>query len=153
MFWIAQSEGSVPWVGLVVAFSFGFYGLIKKTISVSSFVGLTFETGFLVLPAVGFLLYRGWPLGETVMGQPWWFNLLLLGSGAATIAPLAFYAAAMKHIPLSTVGLLQFIGPTIQFAVGTMIFHEPFDSSRFIGFAFVWVGVLLFMFTIGSRKR
>ncbi len=151
--WIAQSSDSVPWVGLAVAFSFGFYGLIKKTVTVSSFVGLTFETGFLLTPGIVLLLYRGWPLGGTVTGQPWWFNLLLVGTGAATIAPLAFYATAVKHVPLSTVGLLQFIGPTIQFAVGTLIFHEPFDSSRLTGFAFVWVGVGLFMLAIGKRDN
>ena len=151
--WIAQSGVSVPWVGLTVALAFSFYALIKKIVPVSSFVGLTFEMGLLLLPAIGFLLYRGWPLGDTVIGEPWWFNLLLVGIGAATIAPLVFYAAAVKHIPLSTVGLLQFIGPTIQFLIGTFVFHEPFDTSRLIGFAFVWVGVALFMFTVGSRGR
>ena len=153
VFWIAQSGVSVPWVGLTVAFSFGFYALIKKIVSVSSFVGLTFEMGVLLVPAICFLLYRGWPLGDTVSGEPWWFNLLLLGTGAATIVPLAFYSASLKHIPLSTVGLLQFIGPTIQFLIGAFVFREPFDSTRLIGFAFVWVGVVLFMFTIGSRRR
>lgn len=150
--WIAQSGNSVPWVGLAVAFSFGFYGLIKKTIAVSSYVGLLFETGFLLLPAIAFLLYRGWPLGDTVIGQPWWFNLLLVGTGIATIAPLAFYATAMKHIPLSTVGVLQFIGPTIQFLIGVLVFQEPFDTTRLTGFAFVWAGVILFMWAIGSQR-
>lgn len=153
VFWIAQSGDSVPWVGLAVAFSFGFYGLIKKLAPVSSFVGLTFETGFLLLPATGLLLYRGWPLGETVIGEPWWFNLMLVGSGAATIGALALYTSAVKHIPLSTVGLLQFIGPTIQFVLGTLVFHEPFDYSRLMGFAFVWVGVSLFMCAVWARGR
>ena len=153
VFWIAQSDVSVPWVGLTVAFSFGLYALIKKIVPVSSLVGLTFEMGFLLLPAIGFLLYRGWPLGNTLIGEPWWFHLLLIGVGPATVAPLAFYSTAVKHIPLSTVGLLQFIGPTIQFLIGTFVFHEPFDSSRLVGFAFVWIGVALFMFTIGSRGR
>jgi len=153
VFWIARSGVSVPWVGLTVAFSFGLYALIKKIVPVSSLVGLTFEMGILLLPAIGFLLYRGWPLGNTVIGESWWFNLLLIGVGVATVAPLAFYTTAVKHIPLSTVGLLQFIGPTIQFLIGTFVFHEPFDSSRLIGFVFVWVGVTLFMFSIGSRAR
>lgn len=153
VFWIARSSVSVPWVGLTVAFSFGFYGLIKKLVPVSSFVGLTFEMGGLLLPAIGFLLYRGWPLGETVIGQPWWFSLLLVGTGAVTIVPLAFYATSLKHIPLSTVGLLQFIGPTIQFLIGVFVFHEPFDASRLVGFAFVWVGVAMFMFMIGKKGR
>jgi len=153
VFWIARSGVSVPWVGLTVAFSFGFYALIKKNVSVSSFVGLTFEMGVMLLPAIGFLLYRGWPLGDTVIGEPWWFNMLLVGTGAATIVPLAFYSASLKHIPLSTVGLLQFIGPSIQFFLGAFVFHEPFDSSRLIGFVFVWVGVAVFMLSIRARRR
>lgn len=143
----ALSEGGLLWVPLAIAFSFGFYGLLKKKARLSSLAGLTLETGFLLLPALAYLVWR---LVTTSGGleSPWWVYVLLFGSGLATIAPLAFYAAAVKHLPLSTVGFLQYIGPTIQFFTGIFVFGETLDYTRLIGFGFVWLGVLLFLISM-----
>ena len=75
----------------------------------------------------------------------WWVYILIIGSGAATIMPLAFYATAVKHLPLSTVGFLQYIGPTIQFFIGVFLFNEVMDYIRLTGFIFVCIGVVIFM--------
>ena len=133
-----------PWISVAIAFSFGFYALIKKRIQLSALVGLTLETGVLLIPAIAILIWL-WNSGEPVIASSFWRNLLLVGTGVATITPLALYAAALKHITLSTMGLLQFIGPTIQFFLGTLYFGENFDVKRMIGFTICWVGVGLFL--------
>ena len=155
----ALSEGGLIWIPLVIAFSFGFYGLLKKKATLSPLAGLTVETGFLFLPVLAYLIWRIATAGGSLLDYPWWVYLLLLGSGLATLAPLAFYAAAVKHLPLSTVGFLQYIGPTIQFLTGIFVFGETLDYTRLIGFGFVWLGVLLFLIsirrsmTVGSAIR
>lgn len=146
--YLSRSTIRVPWISLVIAFSFGFYGLVKKKTKMNPLVGLTFETGWLLVPAILFLAWRQWFVGVSVVSDVWWINILLVGTGVATVAPLALYATAMKYIPLSTVGLLQFIGPTIQFLLGVFVFNEPFDQSRLIGFMIVWTGVGLYLFSM-----
>lgn len=162
--YMVRSSASMPSISLAIAFSFGFYALLKKRVQLSALTGLTFETGFLLVPAIFFLAYQCGYLesmgigsasaeGEihpSVFTQDWRLNLLLLGSGVATIIPLALYATALKHIPLSTVGLLQFIGPTIQFLLGAFLFHEAFDRSRLIGFLIVWAGVGIYLLALRS---
>ena len=135
----------------------------KKKTKMSALAGLTFEMGFLAVPGLLYLAwqcgYLGLPTGVdpaapqlTLFTTSWWMNLLLLGSGVATLLPLALYATAVKHIPLSTVGLLQFIGPTIQFLIGLFLYQEAFDRSRFIGFVVVWMGVGLYLISIRQSK-
>ena len=139
------SEGTLLWVSIAIAGSFGFYGLIKKQAPLSALAGLTFETGVLFLPALGYLIWRACTSGIAFSDYPWWVYILIIGSGAATIMPLAFYATAVKHLPLSTVGFLQYIGPTIQFFIGVFLFNEVMDYIRLTGFIFVWIGVVIFM--------
>lgn len=142
------SQSSWLWISLTIAFSFGFYGLLKKRARLTSLAGLTLETGVLLIPALAYLLWRALTAEASMLTSPWWVYVLLIGSGLATIAPLAFYASAVKHLPLSTVGFLQFIGPTIQFVAGILFLGESLDISRLIGFGFVWVGVLLFLISL-----
>ena len=149
---MAMSNHGLPFVGLAIALSFGLYALVKKKVNATPLNGLLMETGFLVIPAVIYLLYR-WPSESLVWLDPWWMNVLLFLSGLFTILPLALYAAAVKHIRLSTMGLLQYIAPTIQFLVGVFLFHEAFDKSRGIGFVFVWTGVVLFMWAVFVKSR
>lgn len=162
--YMVRSSASAPLISLTVAFSFGFYALLKKRIQLSPLSGLTFETGILFLPAV--LLFAFYcdflPNPElaasldsstpTVFTRNWQLNALLFGCGFATVVPLAMYATALKHIPLSTVGLLQFIGPTIQFLLGTFVYDEPFDSSRLVGFLIVWTGVAIYLASLRSTS-
>ena len=161
--YMVRSSASMPLVSLTVAFSFGFYALLKKRISLSALDGLTLESGFLFVPAIIYLSFycdflpsaelaaSGQPSdGPTVFTRSWQLNALLVGCGVATVVPLAMYATALKHIPLSTVGLLQFIGPTIQFFIGTFVYHEQFDRSRLIGFVIVWAGVGIYLASMRS---
>lgn len=158
--YMVNSKASMPLLALMIAFSFGFYVLAKKKTKLSALGGLTFETGFLMIPAA---LYLGWQcgfLGLETLGDSklalftdsWKMNLLLLCSGMVTVLPLALYATAVKHIPLTTIGLLQFIGPTIQFLLGLFVYQEEFDESRFYGFLVVWAGVALYLFSLRTTK-
>ncbi len=148
MTWSAESK---IWIGLLVAVAFAFYALIKKKTRLSAVEGLTMETGFMLLPAIAFLIWRFAIDGATVIPASIPLALALLCCGALTIAPLLLYAISVKHIKLSTVGLLQFIGPTIQFILGVFTFSEPVDATRFYGFVFVWVGVSVYLFALHRR--
>ncbi|MEL7496722.1 MAG: EamA family transporter RarD [Planctomycetota bacterium] len=140
----SQSDATAIWIPLVIAFSFGFYAFCKKKTTMSALGGLTFETGILSIPAILiFVVPAIW--SQTFFTGILWKDAMLFGMGATTIAPLALYAAALKHIQLSTMGFLQFIGPTIQFLLGVLVFNEPYDWTRMVGFAIVWVGVTLFL--------
>ena len=149
MTWSAESK---IWIGLIVAIAFAFYALFKKKTKLSAVEGLTLETGFMLLPATALLAWRFAIDGATIIPSSIPLALALLCCGVLTIAPLLLYAIAMKHIKLSTVGLLQFIGPTIQFFLGVFAFAEPVDSTRLIGFVFVWVGVGVYLFALHRRS-
>jgi chloramphenicol-sensitive protein RarD len=142
--YVAFSYGVFPWIALTLAFSFGLYGLVKKTAPLGSLHGLTLETGLLFLPAVGFLFAMD-RLGQgaflhTSMVQ----NLLMAGVGVVTTVPLLLFASAAQRIPLSMVGVLQYITPTMQFLLGVLIYREPFNRSLLIGFSIVWAALILF---------
>ena len=136
--------GELPWIALTLAFSFGCYGLIKKKAPLPALEGLTLETGILFVPALIYLCVvesqgNGW-FGHL----PWWLNLALVGTGLVTLLPLVFFAAATQRIPLSLVGILQYIAPTLQCLVGVFVFHEPI-KAKLPGFIFVWVALLIFV--------
>ena len=140
-----QTEKGMPWVSIAIAFSFGFYALVKKQTKSSALCGLTYETGFLFIPAIAYLIWKLYSTQANPFDIPLWVGLMLLGSGVATIAPLALYAVAVKHVPLSTIGFFQCIGPTLQFFVGIFFIGKSLDYSRLAGFAIVWVGVAIFL--------
>jgi chloramphenicol-sensitive protein RarD len=140
-----KTPKGMPWISIAIAFSFGFYALVKKQTKSSALCGLTFETGFLFLPAIAYLGWKLYSAQTNPFDMPIWVGLMLLGSGVATIAPLALYATAVKHIPLSTVGFFQFVGPTLQFFVGIFFIGQKLDPTRLIGFAIVWIGVVIFL--------
>lgn len=136
--------GSVPAVALVLAFSFGVYGLIKKTSPLGALDGLTAETGVLFVPAVAYLVYVD-RVGEgALLHIAPLSDLLLLSTGLVTIVPLLLFAWAVQRIPLSVMGILQYIAPTLQFLVGVMIYAEPVTSAQLAGFSMIWVALLLF---------
>ena len=153
--YVAISYGQFPWIALTLSFSFGIYGLIKKTAPLGSLYGLTLETGLLFLPAVGFLIYM------ERMGQGAFLHsgsvpdLLMVGAGVVTTIPLLMFASAAQRIPLSTVGVLQYITPTMQFLLGVLLYHEPFNRSHLIGFSIVWVALIFFWLEgfLASRRR
>ena len=144
--------GGLPVASLAMATSFAFYGLVKKKAPLPTMTGLMLETSVLALPALGYLTFaelRGG--GGGAFGHSGgWIEALLIAGGLVTITPLALFATACQRVPLSTIGLLQYIGPTLQFLVGTLIFGEAFGGPRLIGFACVWSGLVLYLL---SRQR
>jgi chloramphenicol-sensitive protein RarD len=143
--YLTFAYGSLPWVALTLAISFGFYGLVKKNAPLDSLPGLTMETGILFLPALGFLLYSEFSGTGAFLHTTPLLNLMLLGAGLVTIVPLLMFASAAKRIPLTMIGVLQYINPTIQFLLGTFVYKEPFDHHRLIGFGIVWLALILFV--------
>ncbi len=142
--YLTFAYGSLPWIALTLAFSFGFYGLVKKSAPLQSLPGLTLETGLLFIPAVGYLLYTQFTGSGAFLHSSPLLNIMMFGAGLITIIPLLLFASAAQRIPLTMIGVLQYINPSIQFLLGTLIFKEPFDHRRLIGFGIVWVALILF---------
>ena len=136
--------GSFPWIGLTLALAFGFYGLIKKAAPLESLYGLTLETGFLLLPALAYLALSEAAGEGAFLHAGALSDLLLVGAGPVTAIPLLMFTAATHRIPLSHVGILQYIAPTLQFLLGVLAYHEPFPPTRLIGFGIVWIALILF---------
>ena len=136
--------GRPPWIALTLAASFGTYGLLKKKAGAPAVEGLTVETAVLFLPALvflGFLQSRG----TLVFAHHTTANsLLLAGAGVVTAVPLLCFGAAVTQVPLSTMGVLQYITPSMQFALGVLLRHEPLPPARLVGFALVWVALALY---------
>jgi chloramphenicol-sensitive protein RarD len=147
--WLTVRFGQLPWIALALAGTFALYGLIRKIAAVDAMAGLAIEGGYLLVPALavlgwselhgqgGFLALGGAGYGAT-------FDMLLVASGALTALPLIGFAYAVRRVPLSAIGLLQYISPTLQFLIGVLAFHEPFDRDRAIGFAFIWLALAMF---------
>ncbi len=143
--YLTLSYGRPPWIALCLAVTFSLYGLVKKKAPLGAFEGLTLETGLLLLPALiwlGASQARG--TGVFLHTGPG-TDLLLLGAGMVTTAPLVMFASAAQRIPLSMVGILQYIAPTIQFLLGVFLYHEPFSRTQLLGFGAVWSAVGLFL--------
>ncbi|MCX6033709.1 MAG: EamA family transporter RarD [Chloroflexi bacterium] len=154
--YLTFAYGSLPWVALTLAVSFGFYGLVKKTAPLGALHGLTLETGILFLPALGFLLYSEFTGAGAFLHSPTLMDVMLVGAGLVTVVPLLMFASAVQRIPLTMIGVLQYVNPTMQFLLGVLIFKEPFDHHRLIGFGVVWVALILFGvegFLAQSRSR
>ena len=136
--------GSPPWIALALAFSFGFYGLIRKVVKVESLPGLAVETLLLLPFAVGYLFWCE-SAGSGALGHAGpAVAALLIGSGPLTAIALFLFAYGARRLPYSTVGVLQYIAPTLQFACGVFAFHEPFARTRAIGFALIWAALLIY---------
>jgi chloramphenicol-sensitive protein RarD len=142
--YLTIEHGSLPWIALVLAFSFGTYGLFKKIAPLPSIHGLTVETGAVFLPAVIFLILME-VNGNGAFGHasPSTTFLLML-SGIITAIPLILFASGAPLVPLTTIGILQYIAPTIQFLIGVFIYDEPFNTSQLIGFSIVWLALIIF---------
>lgn len=143
--WLTWQSGSVPWIALFLAASFGGYGLLRKTAALGALEGLSFETMVLFPFAAA---YVGWlsvngdnafisaPLDTT--------RILLVAAGPITAIPLLLFATGARKIPLSILGLLQYLSPTLQFLLGVWMFHEAFSSERLVGFLMIWAALILF---------
>ncbi|GAA4225149.1 chloramphenicol-sensitive protein RarD [Streptosporangium album] len=136
--------GRLPWIALVLAVSFGTYGLVKKIAQVGAAESLTIETLVLLLPALGYLLYLQGQGTGTFGSMGAGHALLLAGGGVITAVPLLCFTSAAIRVPLTTIGLLQYIAPVLQFLVGVFVAHEVMPPSRWAGFAIVWLALAVF---------
>ena len=136
--------GRLPWIALSLAVSFGFYGLVKKLAPLGSLHGLTLETGIVFPAALIYLLIVESNGSGAFLHQTTLTDILLIGAGVVTTIPLLMFASAAKQIPLTVIGLLQYIAPTLQFLIGVFIYKEPFDQSHLVGFGIVWVALVTF---------
>ena len=142
--YLTVQYGRLPWIALTLAVTFSLYGLVKKKAPLGAFEGLTLETGLLLPPALVWLGWNEYMGAGAFLHAGTGSDLLLVGAGVVTTAPLVMFAAAAHRIPLSMIGILQYIAPTIQFLIGVFVYHEPFSRAQFTGFGMVWSAVLLF---------
>jgi chloramphenicol-sensitive protein RarD len=140
--WLTWQAGHAPWIALGLAISFGAYGLLRKLVQVDALPGLGLESLYLLLPALAVVAWgerghgghfaSGWGLGT---------DLLLVLAGAVTALPLVGFAYGVRRVPLSLVGLLQYVSPTLQLLLGVLVFGESFGAGRAVGFALIWAAL------------
>ncbi|MEU1927187.1 EamA family transporter RarD [Streptomyces sp. NPDC019826] len=140
---LAIGYGQPPWISLVLAFSFATYGLAKKKVDMGGLESLAAETAVLFVPALGFLLWLGASGDATFLSGGAGHGALLAATGLVTAIPLVCFGAAAIRVPLSVLGLLQYLAPVFQFALGILYFHEAMPPERWAGFALVWVALIL----------
>ncbi|GAU77309.1 EamA family transporter RarD [Fusibacter sp. 3D3] len=139
--------GRVPIIALILAFSFAIYGLLKKQSKLDSLNGLAFETLVVGIPSIFFLVFIEASGGGISGNLPVYYWGLIALSGIVTAVPLLLYAEGAKRLPLSVVGFLQYIAPTIGLILGVFVFKEPFDLKSLIAFAFIWIGLGFFTYS------
>ncbi|HEX4977782.1 MAG TPA: EamA family transporter RarD [Nocardioides sp.] len=145
--------GRPPWVALALAFSFGLYGLAKKQAGAGAVESLTFETVVLTPVAVGYIGYLVWS-GTSEFGNNGAGHVVLMAlTGVVTAIPLICFGAAATRVSLTTIGLLQYLAPTLQFALGVLLFHEPMPTMRWVGFGLVWVALAIFTVEAVNHRR
>jgi chloramphenicol-sensitive protein RarD len=142
---LAVATGGLPWIALALAFSFGFYGLVRKVVAVESLVGFTFEATILAPIAWAYLMWLA-ATGQSSFGLATPArDALLLGAGVVTALPLIWFAAAARKLPLTTIGLLQFTSPSATFILGVFVYGEPFSAAEAATFACIWLALLLYI--------
>jgi len=144
--WLTWQAGQLPWIALLLAASFGAYGLLRKTAALAALEGLSFETLLLFPLAAAYVVWL------TLHGTNAFINTpddatrwLLMAAGPITAIPLLLFAAGARRIPLSVLGMLQYIGPTIQMLLGLVVFHETFTAARLAGFIVIWSALGLYV--------
>ncbi|WP_400996124.1 EamA family transporter RarD [Agromyces sp. GXQ0307] len=152
---LAVGYGRMPWIALVLAFSFGFYGLIKKRVGhrVDAVSGLTLETAWLAPVAAILLVVVASTSGLTIGTAGAWHTVLLLSAGAVTAIPLLLFAAASRRLPLIYMGFIQYFAPFIQFLVGVVVLGEPMPPERWAGFGLVWLALVVLTFDLVRGAR
>jgi chloramphenicol-sensitive protein RarD len=150
---LTWAYGAPPRVALGLAASFGTYGLVKKTAPLPPLEGLALETVLLGLPAAAYLVAADRAGAGAFLHGATATDVFLVGGGIVTIVPLLLFASAVRTVPLSTMGLLQFISPTIQLVLALAIYHEPFGRSRVMGFIAVWLALVVFAVEEARRRR
>lgn len=142
--------GKLPWIALTLAFSFGVYGLLKKLVAIGPLRGLTLETGLLCIPALIFLITTPSP---AFTNQGFTTDTLLVLGGIVTGTPLLLFAGAAKNLSMTSLGLMQYMAPTIQFLIGIWLYKEPFSTDQLIGFSIIWFALSLFALDLLKLRR
>jgi chloramphenicol-sensitive protein RarD len=142
--YLTWTVGHPPWIALGLALTFGFYGLARKVVKADALVGFASETLLLVALGVAYLIWVEVQGTASLFHGPGTTSLLLILSGPLSAIPLVLFAYGARRIPYSTVGLLQYIGPTIQLLLATLVYHEPFNRERWIGFSIIWIALAIF---------
>lgn len=145
--------GRPPWISLCLALSFATYGLVKKKVALGGIESLAAETAIQFLPALGYLLWLGAHGGSTFTSEGSGHAVLLASTGIVTALPLVCFGAAAIRVPLSTLGLLQYLAPVFQFALGILYFHEAMPPERWAGFALVWLALILLTWSAMQSAR
>jgi chloramphenicol-sensitive protein RarD len=147
--------GSLPWISLALAFSFGFYGIIRKQAPVAALPGLVVETWILVPFAIGWLLLN--PMAHSAQGEFWTTTeaIWLAAAGPITLVPLVCFNAAARHLPYATLGFLQYIAPTLVLTLAVLVYGEHMASSTVVTFVFIWTGLVIYSIDawMSLRKR
>lgn len=142
--YLTFAYGRPPYIALVLAFSFGTYGLLKKQGRLASAEGLTLETATLFVPAAVYLIWLQ-ATGQAAFGTAGTLTTALLaGAGVATAVPLLLFASGARSVTLTTLGILQYVAPTLQFLLGVLVYREPFDRTRLWGFVMIWIALLIY---------
>ncbi|SFX01733.1 EamA family transporter RarD [Marinospirillum alkaliphilum] len=151
--WELYSLGSLPWIPLSLALTFGFYGLVRKQQPVDGMLGLTVETLWMLPVAMMWLGWMLWAGQNLQFGESMQLSLLLMASGVVTATPLLLFAAAAQRLDLSVVGFIMYINPTMQFISAVLILNEDYPPQRLITFALIWAAMLLFMWGLWQARR
>ncbi|MDF1547799.1 MAG: EamA family transporter RarD [Bacteroidales bacterium] len=151
--YITLDYGEVPWLSLILAFSFGFYGLLKKMTPINSLQGLAVETMILSPICLGFILFN--LIGQTgsLFMVSWSTDIFLIMAGVATTLPLFWFAKGAKRIPLSSVGFLQYISPSISMLIGIFIYHEKFGQTQLVSFGFIWLALIIYTYSLFKKNK
>ena len=142
--WLAFAAGQVPWVSLVLALTFGVYGLLRKTAPLGAVEGLALETLLLAPLAFAGLIWLSITHQSHFLQGDTGRDLWLLAAGPLTAVPLLLFASGARRVSMATLGLLQYLGPSIQFLLGVYLYHEPFSASRGVGFALIWAALAVY---------
>ena len=146
---ITVQYGKIPWIALLLAISFGLYGLVKKLSNLTSIIGLTMETMMIAPVALGFVVYKHVEGTSSLIALPWNVLILVVLSGVVTAIPLLLFAQGAKCVPLSTLGFIQYLSPSIGLLLGVFLFKEDFTRVDFISFGLIWLALGIYSF---SRK-
>jgi chloramphenicol-sensitive protein RarD len=142
--YLTVQYGAFPWIAICLAMSFGLYGLIRKVAPVSPLVGLAVETLLISLPAIGYLIYLDYQGTGSIFRGSLNLDLLLMGCAPLTAIPLLFFTAGAKRLYLSTIGLMQYIGPSGMFLLAVFYYHEPFSTAQVWTFVMIWAALAIY---------
>jgi chloramphenicol-sensitive protein RarD len=142
--YLTLSHGAFPWIALTLALTFGFYALLRKVAPLEALEGLALEMAILFLPALAYLAGLEWMGGASFGHPPAGTSALLALAGVVTAAPLLLFAYGARRVTLTTLGVLQYIAPTLQFLLGVLVYREVFSATRLAGFGVIWLALVLY---------